>query len=104
MHMGRSHHSIAEIIGSAIGGFALSFLVLTSQVILQSSKNFQGQLLAGDPTANRNFPTTLNAMRSVSDGDNQIMQAMTSYAWWIVVIFGGIIASFALLKIMRKYV
>lgn len=104
MHTGRSHHTATEIVGSAIGGFALSFLILSSQVILQSSKNFQAQLLAGDTTTHPDLPSAINAMRSVGQGTDPIMRAMTSYAWWIVVIVGAVIASFALLKIMRKYV
>ncbi len=103
MHIGRSHHPLADTIGSIIGGFGISFLVFTGQVMMQSSKNFRGQLLAGDPAANRDLPTTLNAMRSIQDGSSPILQAMSSYAWWVAVLIGAAIASVILLKLLRRY-
>jgi hypothetical protein len=42
-------------------------------------------------------------MRSVAEGTNPIMQAMGSYAWWIAVVVGGLIASYALLKLLQRY-
>lgn len=103
MHIGRSHHSASEIAGSVIGGFGISFLVFGSQVILQSSKVQRAQLLAGDPTANRDMPTTLNAVRAVTEGTSPMLQAMGSYVWWIAVIVGGLIATYVLLKMIRRY-
>lgn len=103
MHLGRSHHTVGQIATSVAGGFAASFLAFSVTTFTQSY-GMKGQLLAGDPTVNRQMPTTLNAMQGAMDGSNPMMHAMTSYAWWIMVVCGGIIAAFIILKMMRRYV
>jgi hypothetical protein len=64
----------------------------------------QGQLLAGDPSLNREFPTTLNTMHGAMDGQNPILESMGSYGFWVVVVIGGLIAAFIILKLMRRFV
>jgi len=64
----------------------------------------QGQLLAGDPTANREFPTTLNTMHAAMDGQSSVLNAMGSYGFWIAVTIGGVVASFIIFRLARRYV
>lgn len=104
MHMGRSH-TAGEIVTALVGGFAASFLTFVVTTYTQYyGHNMQGQLLAGDPTMNREFPTTLNTMHAAMDGQNPVLESMSSYGWWTLVIIGGLIAAFIILKLMRRYV
>ena len=64
----------------------------------------RGQLVAGDPTVNREFPTTLNTMHAAMDGQDSVIGALGSYGFWVAVVIGGILASFALFKLVRNYV
>lgn len=104
MHLGRSHHLSTEIIVSAIGGFAASFLTFTVMTVTQHQGSIRGQLVPGDQAVNREFPTTLNMMHAALDGSNPMANAMTSYAWWVTVVMGGIAASFLIFKLARRYV
>lgn len=103
-HIGRSHHTGLQAAISIVGGFAASFLAFSVTTYTQQYGGMHGQLLAGDPSANRELPTTLNAMRSAADGSNPILHAMTSYGWWTAVVIGGMIASVIVFKLMRRYV
>lgn len=104
MHFGRSHHLGLEIAVSAIGGFAASFLAFTLTTYTQHSGSMQGQLLAGDPTQNRNFPTTLNTMHAAMDGQSSVLGAMGTYGFWIAVTIGAVIAGLIIFKLARRYV
>lgn len=103
MHLGRSHHSAAQIAVSLCGGFAASFLTFAVTTFTQNY-DLKGQLMAGDPSVNRQLPTTLNAMQGAMDGSSPMIQAMTTYGWWVMVIIGGFIAAFIILKMMRRFV
>lgn len=104
MHFGRSHHLAIEVAVSAIGGFVASFLAFTVTTYTQHSGSMKGQLLAGDPTQNREFPTTLNTMHAAMDGQSSILGAMGTYGFWIAVTFGAIIAGLIIFQVMRRYV
>ena len=104
MHLGRSHHKAIEVIVSVAGGFAASFLTFTVTSFTQTQGSMRGQLIAGDPTINRQFPTTLNMMHAALDGSDPIAGVLTGYAWWVAVIIGGIAASFIIFKLARRYV
>jgi|GEM_PF-1449050 len=103
-HVGRSHHRGIEIALATLGGFAASFLALAFTVTSRSFRSLSGQLLAGNPEANREFPTTLNTMQSAIEGGNPILRSMTSYGWWVAIIILGVLCSLILLKLVRKYV
>lgn len=100
MHIGRSHHLLLSI----VSGFTASFLTFAVATYSQIHGGIQGQLLAGDPTANRQYPTTLNAMKGTLDGSNSMVGALGSYGFWLTVILGGIVASFVAFKMLRRYV
>lgn len=88
-----------------MGGFTASLLAFVTVTYTQSyNAMIKSQLLAGDPATNREFPTTLNTMHSAMDGQNTMLQAMGSYGFWVLVFFGGIIASFIIFRLMRRYV
>lgn len=101
-HLGRSRNRGSEIVLSGIGGFLGSFMIFILGAY--QSRVYQGQLLAGDPNLNRQYPTTLNAMKSTLAGENPIASALTSYAWWTCVVVGGIVLSFVVFKLVRRYV
>lgn len=98
------HHSKLDIPIALVGGFFASFLTLAFSVYQQSSTTFLGQLLAGDPVDNQQFPTTLGSMQAAIGGDDPLLNAMGSYGWWVAVMIGGLIAAAVLLKLMRRYV
>jgi hypothetical protein len=102
MHIGRSHHTALEVTLSLLGGFVASFTAFTINTYHNAS--LQGQLLAGDPTLNRQMPTTLNAMKGIGDGSDPMISALTSFGWWTAVLIGGVFASFIVFKLMRRYV
>ncbi len=102
MHTGRSHH--LDVIISVFGGFASSFLAFAVTTYTGGSRSLGGQLLAGDPTVNRQFPSTLNTMQAALEGSDPIASAMTSSSWWTAVVIGGIVASFVVFKLIRRYV
>ena len=104
MHIGRSHHRSAEIILTIAGGFISSFLAFVFATYSTASRSLSGQLVAGDPAINREFPTTLNAIRATVDGTGSLSTAMSSFAWWNAVIIGGIVCSFILFRLIRRYV
>lgn len=99
MHLGRNHH----IALSVLMGFTASFLLFTMSVY-SSAGGMRGQLMAGDPTANRQFPTTLNAMKGAIDGSDPMISAMSSYGFWYTVILGGIVVSYIIFKVARRYI
>lgn len=103
MHLGRSHHLGIQIAVSAIGGFAASFLAFAVTTYTRG-QSLQGQLLAGDPAKNREFPTTLNTMHAAMDGQNSLLSAMGSYGFWIAVMIGAVIAALVIFRLARRYV
>lgn len=102
MHLGRNHH--LDIITSVLGGFVASFLTFTVTTYTRVSGGLGGQLLAGDPAANREMPTTLNMMKNAADGSDPVLQSMTSYGFWIAVMIGTLIAAPILYRLMRRFV
>jgi hypothetical protein len=102
--MGRSHHLGLEIAVSAIGGFAASFLTFTVTSFTQNNGAMQGQLIAGDPNINKEFPTTLNTMHAVMDGQNSMLGTMSSYGFWTAVMIGSVFAALIIFKLARRYV
>ena len=56
--------------------------------------NLPGQLLAGDPTLNKEYPTTLHAFQQVTDE----VHAASSMSFWVITIVVGVTLSFLLLK------
>ncbi len=91
-----------EIVIAIMGGFSSSFIALV-MVMYTRADSITGQLLAGDPSANKEYPTTLNTMQGAMDGSDAIMNAMGSFTWWTMVMIGAVAASFIILKLMRKY-
>ncbi len=93
----------AQIAISLLGGLIASMLAFTATLYLSNSE-MRGQLLAGDPTANRELPTTLNAFKDAADGTTLLMQNLSSPVWWVAVIIGGLIAALIIFRLMRRYV
>ncbi len=104
VHLGRSHHRGIEISVSVIGGFAVSLLTFTITTVTRNYHAIQGQLLAGDPTQNREFATSLNSMQASMVGENPMLNSMGSYGWWLMVLVGGLMVSFIFFKLVRRYV
>lgn len=103
MHLGRSHHMSLEIAVSVIGGFAASFLTFTVAPYMSGARH-GAQLIAGDPSVNRELPTTLNMMQRALDGQNPVLSSLGNYGWWVAVVLGGIIASFIIFRMTRRYI
>jgi len=101
MHL---EHSPADLAIALVGGFFASFLTFTVTAYERAGVSLLGQLIAGDPQANREFPTTLNTLQAAVGGEDPLVQAMSSYGWWIAVLIGGLIAAAIILKLMRRYV
>lgn len=89
---------------SIVGGFAASFLTFLFSAYTRGLGSMRGQLVAGDATANRELPTTLNMMHGAFDASDPVIAALSSYTWWTVVLIFGCIASFVLLRVTRRYV
>ena len=104
MHFGSNPRMAVRIALSAVGGFAASFTAFVVTTYMQHSRALQGQLLAGDPTQNRQFPTTLNTMHAAMDGQNSILGSMGTYGFWVAVTIGAVIAGLIIFKMMRRYV
>jgi len=100
--MSHSPHPTLDLLIALTGGFFASFLTFVTATI-QSSPALRSQLLAGGPALNKDAPTTLNTIHTVMDGNDPILTAMSSYAWWIIVIAFGLVAAFVILKFMRRY-
>ena len=104
VHIGRNHRA-TEMTIAVVGGFAASFIAFSLNTYTQySGAAMKGQLLAGDPTANRAFPTTINTIQAAMSGSDPMVSALTSYGWWTGVIVGTAFAAFIILKLMRRYV
>lgn len=88
---------------SALGGIVAGF---TTTIFIQfnTSHIYLGQLLAGNQTVNRTMPTTLNALKTVTDGTDPMITGLTSMGFWVTFIVLSIIASGVLFKWMRRYV
>lgn len=97
-----SPHPKLDIAIALVGGFLSSFLAFAATTV-QRTNYLEGQLIAGDPALNKNLPTTLNTMQAAIDGNDPLLIAMGSYVWWIMVLVGGLIAAFFILKMMRRY-
>ena len=91
------------VLVSVTGGFTASFLTFAVSTYVQVG-GMRGQLVAGDPNLNRQYPSTLNAFQGAVDGSNSMMASMSSYGWWLMVFLGGIVASFIAFKFVRRYV
>lgn len=99
MHIGRNHHALLSVLGGLVTSF-----VAFSFATMRTTSQYSGQLMAGDQAANRAFPTTLNTMQSAMDGTNPLLQAMSSYGWWVLVIVGGLVAAPILFRLTRRFV
>ena len=99
-------HSKLDLPIAIVGGFLASFLTFVVSTYQQAGMGvFQlGQLLAGDPVANRAEPTTLNTLQAAMHGEDPLLTSMSSYEWWVAVMIGGLIAAALILKLMRRYV
>ena len=97
-----SPHPKLDIAIALVGGLLSSFLAFAATTV-QRTNYLEGQLIAGDPALNKNLPTTLNTMQAAMDGNDPLLIAMGSYVWWIMVMVGGLIAAFFILKMMRRY-
>jgi hypothetical protein len=100
--MSSTHHSF-DIPVALVGGFLASFLTFAVTAYNQTGQSFLGQLLAGDPVSNQEFPTTLGTMQASIGGD-PLISSMSSFGWWVAVMVGGLIAATVILKMMRRYV
>lgn len=99
-----STHSKLDVPIAIVGGFFASFLTFMVAAYQTTNSTFLSQLLAGDPVANREFPTTLNTLQAAVNGEDPLLTSMSSYGWWIAVMIGGLIAAAVILKLMRRYV
>lgn len=88
---------------SLLGGF-LSGFITTVFVQLNTSHIYLGQLLAGNQAVNRTMPTTLNALKTVTDGTDPMITGLTSMGFWVTFAVLSVIASGVLFKWMRRYV
>ncbi len=104
MHFGRNHHLGIEVAVSVVGGFLASFTAFAFTTYTRNMGSMQGQLVAGDPTKNREFPTTLNTMHAAMNGQDSLLNAMGSYGFWVMVTIGAVIAGFIIFKLARRYV
>ena len=92
----------AHLALSALGGIVAGFLA-TLFVELNASNMYLGQLLAGNQTVNRTMPTTLNALKTVTDGTDPMITGLTSMSFWITFVVLSVISSVVLLKWMRRF-
>lgn len=100
------HHSKLDLPIAMVSGFFASFLTFAVSTYQQAGIGVSqlGQLLAGDPVANRAEPTTLNTLQAAMHGEDPLIASMSSFGWWIAVMIGGLIAAALILKMMRRYV
>lgn len=96
-----SNIALATVLGFEV---SLLFFIGAAHVLWPSSVisiSLQGQLVAGgDPGPD--FPTTAGILHN-SLPQNAILSAVTSYLWWTGVVFGAMIATSFLLKIIQQY-
>jgi hypothetical protein len=104
MHFGRSHHMLMRSAISMVGGFMASFLAFVFVTATQGYHSLPGQLVAGDPSLNRRYPTTLNTMQDAMSGNNAMIESFRSELWWIGVGIGTIICAIILFRMVRRYV
>lgn len=90
----RSHITL-----STLGGIVSGFLA-TLFIEFNSSKIDLGQLLAENQTVNRTMPTTLNALKTVTDSTDSMMTGLTSMSFWVTFVVLSVIASSVLFKWM----
>lgn len=95
-----THHTHLTL--SALGGIVSGFLA-TLFIEFNSSKIYLGQLLAGNQTVNRTMPTTLNALKTVTDGTDPMITGLTHMSFWITFIVLSVISSTVLFRWMRRY-
>jgi hypothetical protein len=91
-----------KITMASAGGMATSFAGFLAFTLMQSSTALRGELMAGDPAVNSQYPSTYNAFQASLTGENPIMNAMTSYMWWTGVIIGGALLSWFFLGFLRN--
>lgn len=104
MLFGRSPRLLLETALSLIGGFLASFLAFVFVTATEGYRSLPGQLVAGDPSLNRQYPTTLNTVQDVIGGNNAIIEGFKSELWWFGVGVGTIVAAMILFKLIRRYV
>lgn len=83
------------------GGFLLSFGTMLVLPLLRSN-SLTGQLLAGDPTVNRQYPTTLNMVHASISGQSTMLHNLGSMGWWMMVMVGTIVGAFFFLALLRR--
>lgn len=86
---------------ASTGGMASSFAAFLVFTAMQSGTAMRGQLVAGDPAVNRQYPTTLGSMQASLTGENAIAGAMSSYVWWIGVVIGGVVLTWVFLRLLQ---
>lgn len=96
------HSKKTVLLLSIFCGFLCSFLLMLAAPFLTG--NYGAQLIAGDPKANSELPTTLNMMHAAMDGTNPVVGNLTSFGWWIAVTMLGIIATAVFFKVLRRFV
>lgn len=96
-----THHTHRTL--ATLGGIIAGFMA-TLFIEFNSSKIYLGQLLAGNQTVNRTMPTTLNALKTVTDGTDPMITGLTSMSFWVTFVVLSIISSAVLLRWMRRYV
>lgn len=93
-----------KITMASAGGMATSFAGFLAFTLMQTSTNMRGELIAGDPAVNSQYPSTYNALQASLTGGSSIANAMTSYMWWTGVIIGGGLLAWIFLRFLRQRV
>jgi hypothetical protein len=97
--MSAHFHLTLSALGGIVAGFITTVFVNQSQ-----SQIYLGQLLAGNQTVNRTMPTTLNALKTVTDGTDPMITGLTSMGFWVTFAVLSVIASGVLFRWMRRFV
>lgn len=92
-----------RLILAVLGGFTASFLALVGNTYLQFNDQFRSQLLAGDPSLNKDYPTTLNTMHGAMDAGTAVSQMLGSTVFWVLIGFGTLLGAWILFRVMQRY-
>lgn len=92
-------HLLLAGVGSLLAGFLASLGIYTIGVSFTASM-LRGQLIAGDPDVNAQYPTTLGIMQDTMHNAD----VMVSPLWWLGVITLGFFLSFGVFIFVRKSV
>lgn len=97
-----SHDRLGQALLATILGFSLSYsaLLLAGTV---SNGALRSQLIAGGLFPNSELPTTLNTVKTTSDRISVASSIVGSYAFWPLVVFGGIVLSLVLLRFLYSH-